>query len=164
LSVEDKKEIIKTARLSNIIAEALSATTRPELPKLEEVAIDPDAASLEELEKFDAEELKIEKEYQSKVDEYIKLRTDEVEMSLADLSLEELNKQVMYEVSVLVPFALFMTELNVYKAFYGTFQDKECKIREFTEVDDFRQLPKSIQDYLIAEIDSLEIRGSDIKN
>jgi len=164
LSVEDKREVIKTAKLSNIIAEAISANVRPELPTIEEVAIDPDAATLEELENLDKAEDKIEKEYQSKIDEYILLKTQEIDLQLQALSTEELDKEAMQDVSVLVPFALFMTELNVNKAVYGTFQDKDCKIKEFESTDDFKQLPKHIQDFIIAEINSLEIRGSEIKN
>jgi hypothetical protein len=164
LSPEEKREVIKTARLSNIISEAISATIRPELPKLEEVAVDPDAATLEELENLDKEEIKVEKEYQSKIDEYVTLRTQEIDIQLQSLSVEELDKQAMQEVSVLVPFALFMTELNVNKALYGTFQDKDCKTKEFETADDFRQLPKAIQDLIIDEINNLEIHGSEIKN
>jgi len=164
LAEEEKKDLIKTAKLSNIISEALVAIERPDVPKLSEIAINPDAASLEELEKFDIAEKKVEVSYRDKIDEYIRLRTEEIEVELQLLSIEELTSRAKQEVSVLVPFSLFMSELNVQKAFYGTFQDQTCKIREFETIDDFRQLPKSVQEMLIEEINNLEVSGADVKN
>lgn len=164
LSPEEQRDLIKTARLSNIVAEATVAVIRPELPQVEEVAVDPDAASLEELEKLDKEEKKVEQDYSAKIDEYINLRTEELEAQLLLLPEEELVELAKKEVSNLVPFSLFITELNVQKAFRGTYQDKDCKVREFETIDDFRQLPKPVQEFIISEISSLEIDGPTIKN
>jgi hypothetical protein len=164
LSREEQMDVIKTARLSNIISEATVAVIRPDLPELEDVAITPDAASLEELEDLDKEETVIEKDYTTKIDEYVRLRTDELDLRLQGLTKEELEKEAMEQVSVLVPFSIFMSELNVQKAFYGTFQDAACKVREFDTADDFRQLPSKIQDYIVAAINLLEVSGADIKN
>jgi hypothetical protein len=164
LSYEEQIDIIKTAKLSNIISEAAVAVIRPELPELPEVAVEPDAASLEDLEKLDSEEIKVEKDYSSKIDEYIRLRTEELDVKLRELSPEELVKEAKSQVSVLVPFSIFMTELNAQKAFYGTFQDSACKIREFDTLNDFKQLPKEIQETLVIAINQLEVSGADIKN
>jgi len=164
LSPQEQRDVIKTSRLSNIISEAMVAIERPELPKLEEVSIEPDAATLEELEIFDATEKKIDDGYQKKIEEYIQLKTDELEQQLLLLSAEELVIESQKEVSNLVPFSIFMTELNAQKAFYGTFQDQACKMREFESIEDFRQLPKSVQEQIIYEINTLEISGADIKN
>lgn len=164
MTAEEQRDIIKTANLSNIVSQAAVAVERPEPPKLEEFAVEPDAASLEELEKFDAEEADVEKTYQQKIDEYIQIRLTELESELSALSPEDLLLRAQQEVSVLVPFSMFMTELNAQKAFWGTFQDKACQVREFTEIEDFRQLPREIQDYIIEEINNLEVNGADIKN
>jgi len=164
LSTEEQMDVIKTAKLSNIVSEATLAVIRPDLPELDEVAVEPDAASLEELEKLDTEEVKVEKDYQIKIDEYIELRTQELTIQLNLLTKEELQKEAMEQVSVLVPFSIFMSELNVQKVFYGTFQDQACKLREFETLDDVKQLPKNIQEDIAMAISQLEISGAEIKN
>jgi hypothetical protein len=164
LSREDQIDVVRTAKLSNIIAEATVAVVRPDLPELDEVAFEPDAASLEDLEKLDTAESKVEKDYQTKIDEYINLRTEELTATLELLSNEELLKMAMEQVSVLVPFSLFMSELNALKAFYGTFQDQACKVKEFENTDDFKQLPRDLQEFITYSINQLEISGADLKN
>jgi len=164
LSPEDRIEIIKTSKLSSVMNEATVAVERPDLPKLDEIAVEPDAASLEELETLDTEEQKTDQTYQQRLDEYVNLRMQEIGEHLNTLTPDELIKEAQFEVSNLVPFSVFITELAVQKAFYGTFQDAPCKVREFETLDDFRQLPKSIQEYINAQIGSLEIDGASIKN
>jgi hypothetical protein len=164
LDDQEKKDIIKTGRLTNIIAEATVAVARPDLIQPEEVAIDPDAATLEELENLDKAERESEKEYRAKIDEYVKDKSDELDAILSELSPEELTKQAQAEVSTLVPFSLFITEVNAQKAFYGTFQDETCKKREFESVDDFKQLPTFVQEAIIIKMNSLEVDGPSIKN
>lgn len=164
LSREDLTDIIRAARLTNVANEALSSVVRPEGPTIEEVAADPDAPSLEELEKLDHLDDDIEKQYQIALDEYIKTRTLEVTALLAGMSDEEILKTAQESVSVVVPFGVFMTELGAQKALYGTFQDKDCKIREFQSTEEFFQLPKSVQEFITQSMDSLEISSSEIKN
>jgi hypothetical protein len=164
LTDEEKIDIIKTSRLSSIVAEATIAVTRPELPRLNEVAVEPDAATLEELEKLDKVEVDVEAEYQKKIDEYITLRTEELGAQLLLLTPEELLHEAKIEVSNLVPFSLFIQELNAQKIFLGTYEDKECTKKAFEKIEDFKQLPKPVQDDLISAMNNLEISGPVIKN
>jgi len=164
LPYEDQIDLIKTARSSNFIAEAQSIVERPDLPELEEVAVDPDAARLEDLEKLDSVEEKESKEYKEKVQNYIDTKLLELSKELESLSKEEVLKIAQYEVSNIIPFSVFVDELNAYKAVFGTFQDKPCKIREFEDIQDFKNLPKAIKDQILFAINQLEITGEDLKN
>lgn len=164
LTTEEQKNLIKTSKLSIIVSEATVAVERPELPKIEEIAVEPDAASLEELEKLDKAELETEKEYQDKLDTYIKERVEVLEAELDLLSKEELLELTRVEIANIVPFSLFITELNAQKVTLGTFNDEACKKRTFETVDDFKQMPKEIQEELISKMSQLEISGPEIKN
>ena len=164
LPEENLKDIIKAARLSNVASEALSSVTRPDLPELDSVSVDPDAPSLEEIEKLDSLEVATEKSYSDEIDAYINARTAEVESLINALSHEDLVATAQADISTIVPFGVFLLELGAYKAFYGTFQDKDCKVREFSSIEDYYQLPKSIQDSLLNALESLEISGAEIKN
>lgn len=164
LSAEEQKNLIMSSRLAAIVSEAQMAVVRPELPKLEEVAVEPDAASLEELEKLDQEESSVEEEYQAKIDEYINNRTEVLSAELDLLSPEVLLEEARKEVSNILPFALFMTELNAHKVLLGTYTDKACTRRAFATLEEFKQLPKPVQDHLVNEMNRLEISGPQIKN
>jgi hypothetical protein len=164
LPQEDLIDLIKTARTSNFIAEAQSAVERPELPELEEIAVDPDAAKLEDLENLDKVEVTVEKTYQNKMQEYVDTKLIELSSTLASMSSEEILNLAQAEVSNIVPFSIFIEELNNYKAFYGTFQDKLCKIREFETIEEFKNLPKAIKDQIGSAISQLEVTGEDVKN
>ena len=164
LSKEEQIDFIKTSRLSQIMAEAQIAVARPDLPQLEEIAIEPDAATLEELERMDEEEKDDEITYTDKIEEYINLRTLELESNLRNMPDEELLTTARFEVSNLIPFTLFITELNDWKAFLGTYQDKACTIKEFGSIEEFKQLPRPVKQFIIEEINSLEVSGNEIKN
>lgn len=157
-------ELIKTARMNNFISEAQSAVERPELPELEEIAVDPDAANLEDLEKLDSAEDKVEKLYKEKLQEYVDAKTLELTKTLEALPDNELLKLAQVEVSNVIPFSVFMEELSNYKVLFGTFQDKACKSHEFVSKEDYQNLPRPIKDQLITAISELEISGEDIKN
>jgi hypothetical protein len=164
LPFEEQLELIKAGRSSGFIAEAQSNVERPDLPELEEIAVDPDAPNLENLEKLDNEEEKTEKLYKDKLQEYVDAKTLELTNTLEQLSKEEVLKMAMYEVSNIVPFSVFMDELNIYKAVFGTFQDKTCKIHEFDTREDYQNLPKEIKDQILSAIVELELSGDDVKN
>lgn len=164
LDLPQRKDLIMTSKLSGIVAEASVAIERPDLPKLEEVAAEPDAASLEELERLDKLERETEEEYQKKIDEYIETKTTALSAELDALSEEELTEMAKLEVSNLVPFSMFVAELNAQKIFYGAYNDEACKERTFNTIEEFKQLPKTVQEALIIKMNELEISGQEIKN
>lgn len=164
LTREEKEDLVRTARMSIFVSEAQVAVKRPDLPELEEVAVDPDAASLEELENLDKTENKVEDEYQKKLQEYVTDKVNELNAELKEMSDEKLLEVASFEISNVVPFSVFVSELNDQKIFYGTFKDKYCKDREFDNLMDVKNLPREIKDILVETISNLEIGYDEIKN
>lgn len=164
LSRSEQEDVVKTARLSNFISEANAIVERPDLPKLEELSLDADAPTLEELEKLDAVENKEEEEHQKRVQEYINQKQIELDHELSKLSDEELIKLAQFEISNVLPFGIFMAELNDYKLLYGVFRDKLCKEREFDSIEDIKNTPQPIKDQLLEVLNKLELGQEEIKN
>jgi hypothetical protein len=160
----DKEDIIKTAKTTIFASEAQAVVKREDLPTLDEISVDPDAASLEDLELLDKKQLEIEKLYREKLQAYIADKTKELEGELKEKSDEEITKMAQYEISNIIPFSVFMNELTDQKIFFGTFRDKTCKEREFASIDDVKNLPRVIKDKLSEEISSLEMSYEEIKN
>lgn len=164
LSREEQTDLVKSSRLGTFVTQAQVAVERPDLPKIEHIAIDGDAASLEELEKFDAEEAKLDTEYRNKIEEFVAQKQVELDAELAALSEEELLKLAQFEVSNILPFSAFMSELADQKLLYGTFKDKTCKEREFDSIEDVKNTPKELKDQLTVVLDRLELGQEEIKN
>jgi hypothetical protein len=163
-SYEEKLDLIKTSKLSNFTSEAQAHVIRPEAIKLEEISPDPDAASLEELEKLDTEELTSETEYREKIQAYIDAKVEELDGELKQKTLEEIEELAKYEISNIVPFTVFLNEVSNYKILYGTFRDKSCGESEFSSITDVKNLPKEIRDFIIEELNELELGTDEIKN
>ena len=164
LTREEKEDIIKTAKTTTFIAEGQSNIQREDLPKIEEVAVDPDAAGLEDLEILDKREKEIDESYRKRLQEYIETRIKDLEASLKDKTEEEITSMAMYEISNVMPFSIFMTELSEQKLLLGTFKDKTCKEKEFDSLEDIKNLPKAIKDQLLEAIATLEVSYDEIKN
>jgi hypothetical protein len=163
-SYEEKLDLIKTSKLSNFTSEAQAHVVRPDAIKLEEISPDPDAASLEDLEKLDIEEISSEVEYREKIQAYIDSKLEELEGELKQKTIEEIDEQAKYEISNIVPFTVFLTEVSNYKILYGTFRDKSCSEPEFSSITDIKNLPKEIRDFIIEELNELELGTEEIKN
>jgi hypothetical protein len=164
LTREEKEDIIKTAKTTAFIAEGQSSVEREDLPKIEEVAIDPDAAGLEDLETLDKREKEIDESYRKRLQEYIETRLKELNASLEAKTEDEITDMAMYEISNVMPFSIFMNELAEQKILLGTFRDKSCKEKEFDSVEDIKNLPKLIKDQLTEAISALEVSYDEIKN
>jgi hypothetical protein len=164
LTPEERIDLIKTARLSDFTSEAQAHVVREDKPKLEEVSLDPDAASLEEMEKLDQEETIMEKKYREAIQEYVETKLTELEGQLKLKSEDEIFELAKYEVSNIVPFTIFLNEVSNYKILYGTFRDKECNHTEFESMEDVQNLPKEIKDFIINELNTLEMSTEEIKN
>jgi hypothetical protein len=164
LNYEEQIDLVKTSRTSNLITEAQSVVVRPNLPELPEITSNPDAPTLENLEELDKQESSDEEKYKKNIQEYIDVKLLEIDAELRSLPQDKLIEVAKYEVSNVLPFATFIEELNTYKAFYGTFQDKACKLPEFEDINEYRNLPKAIKDKIIEAISSLELSGEEVKN
>src|SRR3989304_2471057 len=161
---DEKGKSIKTARGANWNAEAISITIREDEPKIDEFAVDPDAPTLEEQEKLDAETKKRELNYETKLEEYINTRTKELEDSLESLTLEDIRKIAKFEVSNLLPLSIFLQEVQDQKVFRSVYEDKLLKDRGFNTVEEFRGAHPFIKQQLINAYNNLEIGPDEVKN
>lgn len=149
---------------ANWLGEALSNVVRPELPKIKEVASDPDAPTLEDQEKLDALIAKTEKEYQKALEEFIETKQTEARAILDDLTDEELREQAKLSVIVTLPLETFLAELQIEKIWRAVYSDEACTERGFTDAEDFRATVTVIRDQLAVVYDELERGHSDLKN
>jgi hypothetical protein len=158
------KEIIISARSSNWNAEASSIVIKEDLPKIEDVATDPDAPTLEEQEALDKAELDIAKKYLDDFNAYLKVKETELNAELDAKSLDELRELAQFEVTNVVPLGVFLKEVEDQKVFRSVYEDKLFKIPALDTIEEFQQLAEPIKDQLIEAYNALEIGPDDIKN
>lgn len=161
---QDLIDVIKQSNQNKFTSEAFVKVNREEAIKLEDIAVEPDAPTLEEQELMDKKIQDQEDAYQKKIDEYVELRLSELAASLESKSDEEVLKMAQKEYSNILPLQTFMSELSAQKVFLGTFQDEACKTQEFESVHDFKNAHPYVKEQLVNAYNSLEISPDDIKN
>jgi hypothetical protein len=157
-------ELIKISRGSNFTGEALANVERPELPKMEEVAVDADAPTLEEQEKLDSLVVTIEKEYQAAIDTYVQTRGTELDKELEEIPLDSLRVQAMFETSNALALSVFLGEVQNEKAWRSVFMDEACTIPAYDDIEEFREQHSVIKKQIIEAYAALEISPDDVKN
>jgi hypothetical protein len=163
-SKEECIDLIKTARQQNLNSQAYANVTRPDLVKLDEVAADPDAPTLEEQEKLDAENTKIEEDFRKALDEYVETKTKELNEELDGKSIEELREIAELEVSNITSLALFLQEVQDYKMTCACYNDKQYREKSFDSIDDYRATHPLIKEQLIEAYNKLEMGVDEVKN
>jgi len=158
------KELIRISRGSNFTGEALSNVERPDLPKLNQIAVDADAPNLEEQEELDRLIEKVEKEYQEGIDAYVRARGEELDTELKTMTLDELRVTAMYETSNALSLNVFLLTVQDEKAWRSTYMDEGCSIRAYDSIDEFRQQHSLIRKQILEAYADLEMPPEDIKN
>ncbi len=161
---EDCVELILTAREQSFGSDAYANTERPDLVKIEEIATDPDSPTLEEQEKLDAENARVENEFQTALKEYIETKKKEIKAELETLDIEELRKQAELEVSNITSLGLFLQTVQDYKMVYACYNDKTYRERSFETIEEWRETPTVIKEQLLELYSKLELGSEDIKN
>lgn len=169
LSLEEQedvylKDLIIAQAENDFIRESAVAVSREELPKLEEVAIEPDAPSLEEQETLDTKTEEVEVDYRKKIDEYVASKVKELKAELDSMSHEDLVKKAQSAIVNVESLRAFMLELRDQKGFRGTYEDKACKKRAFSSLDDFKTTHTSIKEQILNKYQELEIDADDLKD
>lgn len=164
--VDQCKEIIRAARSANWTAEAYSVVVRPDLPEIEEVAVDPDAPTLEEQEKLDKKTKTLEDKYRKEIDKYIETKSNELEAELKDMELDALRAMAKYEVSNVLPLAAFVSRLNDEKVWRSVYVDSDCKERGFSSLEEFKEASSVVREQLIQAYTALEnnTNSDELKN
>jgi len=162
-SKEDCEAVVLQYRISNLEAEARANVEREDLVTLEQVAIDADAATLEEQEKLDAEIQIQEERYEVAVKDYIETRTEIIKAELASMSLEDIRKAGMDEISGVIALSEFFNELMEQKIFRGSFTDKACKERAFDDIEEVKSSASTIRQQLFEAYIELEYSPDQVK-
>lgn len=146
------------------ISEALSTVVRPDLPKLDEIARDPDAPTLEEQERLDALIADVETKYQADIEEFVQTKQTEAKTMLDAFNDEQIREQAKISVLVTLPLEVFLSELAEQKVWRAVFTDEACTVRGFSDVEDYRSSVTVIKEQIRAKYDELEEGHSDLKN
>lgn len=164
LTREELTSMILGARRNRITAEAFVKVDREELPKIEEIAIEPDAPSLEEQEILDQKSAQQVLDYEEKIDNYTETRLREESSLLVDKTDAEIIKSAQDEMVNILPLQSFFAELSAQKGYRGAYSDKECRQRVFSSVDEFKNADNSLRKQITDAYNALEVGSDDIKN
>lgn len=156
--------MVLSAHQNRYMSEAFVKVDREELPKIEEIATEPDAPTLEEQEQLDAAIAKQSADYDKRIGEFVDERTNEMKVILEGKTTEEILAEARQAMTDILPLQTFFEELNAQKAFRGTYNDKLCKERTFGVVEDYKDAERSIKLQLIDAYNELELDPNDLKN
>lgn len=160
---EDCIDVLTQYRTSNLYAEARVKTIREDLPTIAEVAVEPDAPTLEETEQLDALINEQEEKYNKAIEQYVSDRTAVIVAELEALSTEELRELTKDEISGVIALAEFYTVLLNEKVYRGSYLDKACTEKAFESVEDFIATDAGIKSQLIDVYSKLEFNPDEIK-
>lgn len=161
---EECKALIQAARESAWTSQALSAVVRPDEVKLSEIAVDPDAPTLEEQEKLDAANREVDAKYQQDLQDFVEQKRKELQGELAQLSVEQLRTLSQAEAIVLLPLTTYFNTLTVEKTWRSVYVDEAMTERGFDSADDFMQMLEPLRNQLLEAYSELEEAAGDIKN
>lgn len=160
---ENLVAIILAAREQEFSNEAQMTVVRKELPKLEDITERADAPSLEDQEKLDRLTEEVDKEYETELQEYVNTKIEETGNMLMERPQDEILKFAKGDLANIEAMEVFVSELNQWKGYLGTFDDKECKIKSFDSIEDFRDSHGSVKNQVISAYQQLELGGDDVK-
>lgn len=156
--------VILAANESMFANEATAVVEREDLPKIEELATQPDAPTLEEQERLDTLIREQEEKYKTALEDYVNTKLAEIGESLTKMERSEVVKMAKKDLSNIQALDAFVTELNDQKGYRGTYDDEECKIRSFDSIDDFKSAHTLLKSQIIQAYNDFEIGNDDVKN
>jgi hypothetical protein len=156
--------IIKAAKGSNLTSEAFSNVVRPELPKMEEIAVDPDAPTLEENERLDAAIAKVNDEYAKAIDDYVEARSQAIDAELNARDRDDLLEEARNATVDLLVLSFFIQKVQDEKIWRGTYNDAKYTERGFDDILDFTSTDSGIKEQLREAYNELELNPEELKN
>ena len=163
-SREDLVSLIVATRENIYANEAPVVVKREDLPEISEIAVQPDAPTLEEQERLDALTNEINDRYKKSVEDYIETKKQETLAELKGLKFDKVLEKAIVEFINLQALQSFVDELNTQRGYRGTYEDEECKIRGFSSIEAFKNADTSIKQQLINAYAELEMDNDDLKN
>ena len=161
---KDLYELIVAGKVNDFTRESVAVIAREELPKLEEIAVEPDAPTLEEQEKLDKAETATEDRFTEAIKKYVDERKIELEAELKKAKHPKLVDMAKEQIVAMAPTRAFLEELSDQKGYRGTYLDKECKTKAFDSIDEFKDLVSFHKEQILQAYAELEMGPDEIKN
>lgn len=161
---DQQEELILASKENEFANNAPIVVPREDAPKIEEIAVEPDAPTLEEQERLDDTEKEQNEKFRKAIDEYIETKLNEVRAGFADLTDDRIFELATVEYINIQSLQAFLDEINQQKAFRGTYMDEDCKERGYSSMDSFRNADSQIKAQLIVAYSELEVGADDLKN
>lgn len=161
---KDLYDLILAAKVNDFTRESVAVIAREELPKLEEISVEPDAPTLKEQEQLDKEERETEKRFMDAINKYVDERKVELEADLKKAKRPKLLEMAKEQMTNLIPTQAFLQELDEQKGYRGTFKDKECKTKAFDSIEEYRDTHSSIKEQILQAYNEVELGADEIKN
>jgi hypothetical protein len=158
------EEVILAAKSTEISSEAIVNVVRPELPDLDEVSVDPDAATLEEQEKLQSLVSATNDGYNMAIEQYIQVRTDALKAEIAAKNDEEVKADAKVALININALKTFLEELSNQKIFRAVYTDKSYTTRLYSNVEEWKNEYKFIKDQISEAFSQLERNPEDLKN
>lgn len=162
--IEDCITVIVQSESRQFQAEAEANVERPDLPEIEEFAVDPDAATLEEQEKLDLAVIKTAKDYEAAKKEYSDTRVEVLRAELAGLPEIEVRKRAEQETVNSIALTTFLLEVQNEKIWRAVYTDKACTERAYSSRAEYQDTNENLRNQLFEAYTDLEVNGEDIKN
>lgn len=157
-------EVITQGNGTQWSSEAFSEVVIPELPKIDDVARNPDAPTLEELEQLDKKVEEVNEGYQKEIAEYIQSRQEVLRAELESKSEEELRELAKNNIIIILSVESYINTLLDEKVWRSVYQDEDYRLREFNSIDEFLNSSTGIIAQLREAYQELEAGLDDIKN
>lgn len=161
---ENLVAIILAAREQAVSSEAQVAVVREELPSLEDITERPDAPSLEDQERLDRMVEETDEKYKKDIADYIQTKLEEMGAVLLEKPMDEVLDLAKADLANIQALDAFVTELNDQKGYRGSYEDKECRIRAFDSIEDFKGAHSLLKSQVINAYLSVEMDTDEIKN
>lgn len=157
-------EMIRQGQGANWAGEAFSAVVVPDLPTIEEVAVDPDAPTLEEMERLDKLVAQTNEDYKKSVANYIQTKEKVLLAELKDKTDEELRAMAKENIIIIASIETYLAVMRDEKTWRSVYQDENYTLKEFNSIEEFQNLNITLKDQLREEYEKLEAGLDDIKN
>jgi hypothetical protein len=157
-------QMIMAGEGANWANEALSNIEKENDISLDEVAVDPDAPTLDELEQFDKKIEDQQADYLKRLEKYVKEKQEALFGEINQKELPELIEQAKASVMIVRSIEVYLNRLLDEKVWRSVYSDKEMTVREFNSLDEFNNLNSVIKNRLREAYQEIEKGLDDVKN
>ena len=158
------EQIILASKENEFVNNAPIVVPREDAPKMEEIAVQPDAPTLEEQERLDAAEKEQDDKFRQALEEYIQTKLAELKAHMDELTDERVFEMATIEYVNIQALQAFLEELQDQKGFLGTYMDEACTERGYSTIAAYKNADGRIKAQIAEAYSGLELGTDDLKN